>query len=168
MNAPLSFHRWTMQLDGPETLQPKYLQREDIAVRRVEIPWRQINQFLFAAVGTEYRWGGRDDWTDDDWTAFTDRDELETWVLYVRGTPAGYFETEHFQDGSARIHTFGLMRPFIGQGLGAHLLSFAAQRAFDRGATRIWLRTCTKDHPHALRNYQARGFHVIHEEDVFL
>jgi ribosomal protein S18 acetylase RimI-like enzyme len=123
-----------------------------------------FNRFLHEAVGREFQWGGREDWTVDQWAEWADRPELETWVLYVRGTPAGYFETEHLDDGSARIHHFGLVRPFFGQGLGAHLLSFAARRAFERGAQRVWLSTCTNDHPHALGNYQARGFRVIREE----
>jgi ribosomal protein S18 acetylase RimI-like enzyme len=163
---PEVIHRWTLELDSPAAMNPRFTNRDDVVVRRVEQPLPVFNRFLHEAVGREFRWDGRDDWTDDTWTNFVDRSELETWVLYVRGTPAGYFETEHFDDGSARIHNFGLMRPFFGQGLGAHLLSFAARRAFERGATRVWLQTCTKDHPHALPNYQARGFRIIHEEDL--
>ena len=62
------------------------------------------------------------------------------------------------------MHTFGLLRPFFGQGLGGHLLSVAVRRAFERGANRVWLRTTTLDHPHALPNYQARGFRIVREE----
>jgi len=32
------------------------------------------------------------------------------------------------------------------------------QRAFDDGAQRVWLHTCTLDGPHAIANYLARGF----------
>lgn len=159
-------HRWTLQLDGPHALRPKFVHRDDVAVRRVEHSLPEFNRFLHETVGADFRWGGRKDWTEEGWKEFTGRPELETWVLYVKGTPAGYFETEHFADGSARIHNFGLMRPFFGQGLGAHLLSFAAGRAFERGAQRIWLRTCTKDHPNALPNYKARGFRIVCEEDL--
>jgi hypothetical protein len=31
---------------------------------------------------------------------------------------------------------------------------------------RVWLHTCTKDHPHALSNYQARGFQVFRTETI--
>jgi len=121
---PGIIRRRTLELNGPTALRAKFVDRDDVAVRRVEQPLPGFNRFLHEAVGTEFHWGGREEWTVDDWTEFTDRPELETWVLYVRGTPAGYFETEHFDDGSARIHNFGLMRPFFGQGLGAGLVNF--------------------------------------------
>jgi GNAT superfamily N-acetyltransferase len=47
---------------------------------------------------------------------------------------------------------------FIGKGLGKWLLTRAVQEAWVLGATRVWLHTCTLDHPSALANYQARGF----------
>ena len=31
-------------------------------------------------------------------------------------------------------------------------------------ASRVWLHTCTLDHPAALANYLARGFQVTHSE----
>jgi len=46
----------------------------------------------------------------------------------------------------------------IGQGLGKHLLSCAVRDAWALRPTRVWLHTCTLDHPHALSNYEARGF----------
>jgi GNAT superfamily N-acetyltransferase len=92
-----------------------------------------------------------------------DRPELETWVAYVQGTPAGYYELEKQGDGSVRIECFGLRRPFFGQGIGGGLLSKGIERGWDMGANRIWLTTCTHDHPHALQNYLARGFKLLKE-----
>jgi hypothetical protein len=40
------------------------------------------------------------------------------------------------------------------------LLSVAVQRAWSQGAERVWLHTCSLDGPHALANYQARGFQI--------
>ena len=48
----------------------------------------------------------------------------------------------------------------IGKGLGAHMLSDSLQRAFTLGANRVWLHTCSLDHPNALINYEARGMRV--------
>ena len=59
-----------------------------------------------------------------------------------------------------------------GRGLGKHLLSAGVQRAFDDGATRVWVHTCTLDGKHALANYQGRGFmpynSVKHEQTLTL
>jgi GNAT superfamily N-acetyltransferase len=80
------------------------------------------------------------------------------------GTPAGYFEIEKRPEGEVEIKNIGLLPAFIGQGLGGHLLTVAVERAWAWGATRVWLHTCTHDHPHALRNYVARGFRVCKTE----
>ena len=78
------------------------------------------------------------------------------------GTPAGYFEIEKRPEGDVEIKNFGLLPAFIGQGLGGRLLT--VERAWAWGATRVWLHTCTHDHPHALHNYVARGFRVCKTE----
>ena len=33
------------------------------------------------------------------------------------------------------------------------------------GAQRVWVHTCSLDHPHALANYQARGFRIFRVEE---
>jgi len=80
-------------------------------------------------------------------------------VAYVEGTPAGYFQLDAATEpGSVEIAYFGLAPDAIGQGLGKHLLSCAVRDAWALGPKRVWLHTCTLDHPHALPNYQKRGF----------
>ena len=59
---------------------------------------------------------------------------------------------------------FGLLPDFIGGGLGGALLTKAVERAFDLGATRAWVHTCSLDHPQALANYLARGMRVYRTE----
>ena len=53
---------------------------------------------------------------------------------------------------------FGLAPGSIGRGMGKHLLSCAVRDAWALGPSRVWLHTCTLDHPNALPNYRARGF----------
>jgi GNAT superfamily N-acetyltransferase len=48
-----------------------------------------------------------------------------------------------------------------GEGLGGHLLTCAIERAWEAGADRVLVNTCTLDHPAALPNYLARGFEVV-------
>ncbi len=62
------------------------------------------------------------------------------------------------EDGSVEIAYFGLFPNAIGQGLGKHLLSCAVRDAWALGPSRVWLHTCTLDHPAALPNYKKRGF----------
>ena len=95
------------------------------------------------------------------------RDGLETWVAYVGGTPAGYFEMATGAADGVEITQFGLLPSFIGIGLGGHLLCDAVQRAREMRAGRVWLHTCSADHPHALPNYRARGFRPFKEEEEY-
>jgi GNAT superfamily N-acetyltransferase len=61
---------------------------------------------------------------------------------------------------------FGLLPRFIGRGLGGPLLSRAVERGFERGASRVWVHTCSLDHPRALAAYRARGFRLFRTETV--
>ena len=131
---------------------------------RAEIPCPELNRFLYTAVGFDWYWYVRRTWDYAQWRAYLDRPELETWVAYVTGTPAGYFELEGQEGGNVELAYFGLLPPFIGKGLGAALLAEAIRRAWDMGARRVWVHTCDLDHPQALVNYQARGFQVFRTE----
>lgn len=129
-------------------------------VRRVEIPSPELNRFLYVAVGSEWWWHERLSWDRERWLEWLDRPELETWVGYLAGAPVGYFELEAQPGGQVELAYFGLLPTFIGKGLGAELLSAAVGRAWDVATDRVWVHTCTLDHPRALPNYQARGFRV--------
>jgi GNAT superfamily N-acetyltransferase len=146
-------------------LLPKDECSPEFEVRKVELPFPELNRFLHRVVGGPWRWGGREDWGGEEWRDYADRDELETWIAYVSGTPAGYYEIEKQEDGSVRITCFGLREEFIGKGYGGCFLTHAVRRCWEIGANRVWLSTCTRDHPNALRNYQARGFQIVSEQE---
>jgi len=81
-------------------------------------------------------------------------------------TPVGYFELARQGGDDIEIAYLGLLPRFIGQGFGGILLTAAASRAWELGANRVWVHTCTLDHPQALSNYQARGFRVYRIEET--
>lgn len=154
---------WTLEMSSPEDFLPKLINVAGFEVRQVVRPSPSFNWFLHQAVGTEFRWGGRHDWGEEEWTEWANRPGLETWVAYVDGAPAGYCEMVEEEDGGVQIHHFGLLPGFIGQGLGGHFLSIVVRRAWDRGAKRVWLSTCSHDHKHAMKNYLSRGFRLVEE-----
>lgn len=133
---------------------------------RVELPCPELNRCLYAAVGARYGWYSRLSWDFARWLRYLNG-PVETWVAYVRGAPAGYFELEQQEQGSTELAFFGLMPAFVGKGMGSHLLTDAIARAWDAGAKRVWVHTCDLDHPQALRNYQARGLRIfgVHSEE---
>ena len=155
---------YLLEMSNTDALRPPQRAASvDFEVRQVEIPCPEFNWFLHQAVGVEFRWGGREGWGRREWLAYVDRPALETWVAYVAGAPAGYYELEKQKDGGVRIECFGLLKQFFGQGLGGALLARAVERCWQMGASRVWLNTCNHDHPHALQNYLARGFKLVKE-----
>jgi GNAT superfamily N-acetyltransferase len=151
-----------LQMTDPAQLRPSR-DGGDLDVRRAEVVCPELNRFLYTAVGGDWYWLDRLSWTHQRWLQWLDRPEVETWVGYHRGTPAGYFELEHLPDTGVELVYFGLLPQFVGRGLGGHLLTAAVRRAWELKPHRVWLHTCTLDHPQAVANYQARGF-VLYDQ----
>lgn len=125
--------------------------------------WR----FLYAEVGREYHWVDRLPWSLEEIQAYVNDPAVSVWLLSVWSSPAGYFELRHDGDDVELVY-FGLLRHFHGRGLGGHLLTYAVQRAWETGATRVWVHTNTLDHAAALPNYLKRGFRVFKTEDYLV
>ena len=116
------------------------------------------DSFFYRAVGGDWYWLDRIDWTYAQWQAWVDSPGHELWTCWVEGAPAGYVEL-HRQGGDVEVAYFGLLPQFAGLGLGGWLLTRAVERAWAvAGTTRVWVHTCELDSPTALANYQARGF----------
>lgn len=129
-----------------------------LEVRRAELPCPELSRSLYVAVGSDWGWYARLAWDRARWLAWVDRPELETWLGYRSGTPAGYFELEQQPGAQVELAYFGLLPTFIGRGLGSELLAAAVDRAWQLEPRRVWVHTCTLDHPRALPTYRARGF----------
>lgn len=159
-----------LELLSPAALRPSSRVPPDVILIRAGKPSPELNRFLYTAVGGDHHWQDRLGWTWSQWMAWLARPEVETWVAYQSGTPAGYFELEAQEGGSVEIVYFGLLPAFTGRGLGGYLLTQAAHRAFalSPGVKRVWVHSCTLDHPDAVAAYQARGFVVFKEEEADL
>jgi GNAT superfamily N-acetyltransferase len=129
-------------------------------VRECEIPHYELNRFLYRYVGAPCRWTDKLGWSDEEWRDYAHADSLRTWIAHDHGTPAGYFELQRQPEDVVEIAYFGLAEAFVGQGYGGYLLTRAVEEAWAWGARRVWLHTCSLDHPRALANYRARGFEV--------
>jgi GNAT superfamily N-acetyltransferase len=116
-------------------------------------------RYLYVEVGRGYHWQDRLGWSDEQIRERLADPCVSLHLLSVAGSPAGYFELQrHAPDGSIEIAYFGLLPEFLGRGLGRYLLEQAVTAAWQLGASRVWLHTCTLDGPAALPNYLARGF----------
>ena len=136
----------------------------DVATERIVHCAPGFWRFLYTEVGRQYRWIDRLEWTDEEIAAYLESPAIQLWVLKTCGSVAGYFELRRDDDDSIEIAYIGLLPAFVGRGLGRCLLSAAVERAWACGARRVWLHTCSFDHPAALPNYLARGFQVYKKE----
>lgn len=157
-----------LEMRSRAALRPSLSAPAEAILLRAAVASPELNRFLYTAVGGDHFWLDRLTWTWADWMRWLDRPEHETWVLYWSGTPMGYFELERQETSDVEIAYLGLLPGFAGRGLGGYLLTQAVDRAWSLApeVTRVWLHTCTLDHPAALANYLARGFSVFKEEMV--
>jgi prephenate dehydrogenase len=121
-------------------------------------------RFLYREVGRPWHWIDRLPWPDEHIRAHVANPAIEIWLLTHETVPAGFAELERAVDGSVEIVYFGLLPDFIGRRAGRPFLDAVLGRAWDGGTKRVWLHTCSLDHPRALANYTAAGFHVVREE----
>lgn len=138
--------------------------RQDaLELRECEIPQFEVNRFLYHFVGAAWGWTDKLGWSDAEWRAWAEDPGLRTWIAYHRGSPAGYFELRR-HGGDVETAYFGLAPAFIGRGFGGDLLTRCIECAWGWGAKRVWVHTCSLDHPAALPNYRARGMTLYHRE----
>ena len=160
---PVPVTRWHLEMRSPAQLRPARVPDPPPAIVRAEVPSPALNRFLYTSVGGDWHWVDRLPWTWDQWLRWLDRPAHQTWVMSVAGTPAGYFELDR-QGDDVEIAYFGVAPQFIGRKLGGWLLTRTIEQAWAMGARRVWVHTCSLDHPRALANYQARGMTVFKEE----
>ena len=152
-----------LEMRAPAELRPA--RRQDaLDVRECEIPQFEVNRFLYRFVGAAWEWTDKLSWRDEQWRAWAEDPRLRTWIAYNRGSPAGYFELQKQPGDEVEIAYFGLAPAFTGRGFGGDLLTHCIACAWDWGATRVWVHTCSLDHPSALANYQSRGMRLYRQE----
>jgi ribosomal protein S18 acetylase RimI-like enzyme len=134
----------------------------DLRITRVADPTAALYRELYRGVGRDYHWRDRWNWTDREIAAHLSQPAIRLYLAMTGQNRVGFYELKTDDHGNGgrdvEIAYFGLFPGQLGRGLGKHLLSHAVTEAFGLGATRVWLHTCTLDHPAALPNYVARGF----------
>jgi GNAT superfamily N-acetyltransferase len=123
-------------------------------------------RYLYNTVGERWVWFERRLWSDEALANYLKRPEIEVSVLHAWGVPAGFFELERAASGDTELAYFGLVPEFIGRGFGAWFLNAAIDTAWLGNTRRVWVHTCTFDHPRALGLYQKCGFRVYERRPV--
>ena len=74
------------------------------------------------------------------------------------GVEIGMLELDFRIAGECEIAFFGLVRELTGKGHGDWLMAQALALGWRKDVTRMWVHTCTLDHPGALGFYRRNGF----------
>lgn len=162
---------WHLEMRSLEQLNAKPWPELPLQFAEVEVKQGEFNRYLYGWVGQHWNWYMKSDWSLEQWRRHTERPEHRIWLLLVKGSPAGYVEMELQAGNQVEFISVGLGKAFIGMGLGGPMLSEAVKVAFDwhdengQRPERVWLHTCSDDHPGALANYQARGFELVKTEE---
>jgi GNAT superfamily N-acetyltransferase len=130
-----------------------------LALMRASRMTLSFYRFLYEQVGKPHHWMLRRKMDDDVLVGVIHAPTTEIQVLYVDGSPAGFFELDlSRQPGEVEIVYFGLIPEFQGRGLGKFFLSEAIFAAWAHMPQRIVIHTNTLDSPRALQLYQRAGF----------
>lgn len=113
---------------------------------------------LFREVGEEWLWSSRLAYDDAKLTSRLHAEHVELFEVMFEGSVAGMVELCRHSPEDIELSFFGLKSDFTGQSRGRDLMQLTLNQAWTAEAQKLWLHTCTHDHPAALKFYQSCGF----------
>lgn len=129
---------------------------------RWKTPEADAYRTLFRRVGAPWLWFSRLAMHERALLAIIQDSAVEVYaVADARGIEVGLLELDFREHGQCELSYVGLVPELAGHGHGRWLMAHALQLAWRADVTRVWVHTCTLDHPRALGFYHASGFTPI-------
>ena len=114
---------------------------------------------LFRRVGEPWLWFSRLVMPDDEVTRIITDARVHVFAVEDRsGIEVGMLELDFRETGQCELAYFGLVPELAGRGHGRWLMTQALAMAWTKTVERVWVHTCTLDHPSALGFYRTQGF----------
>jgi GNAT superfamily N-acetyltransferase len=133
-------------------------------LRRVETPDLDWYRDLHRRVGEEWLWFSRLQMADAELATIIQSPLVEVYALVQDGRDEGLLELDFREAGQCELVFFGVTAKLIGGGAGRWLMNRALERAWSRPVVRVWVHTCTSDHPAAVAFYQRSGFRAFRRQ----
>jgi len=130
----------------------------EFIIRRVTRPNLDWYRRLYREIGEPWLWFSRLRMPDDELRAVLHDSAVDVFALSHAGADHGLLEFDRRQFPDIELSFFGVTAPLIGKGAGPALLQHCLPLAWEYHPQRIWLHTCTCDHPGALAFYIKAGF----------
>lgn len=137
-----------------------------VAILKAENPPVHFYRYLYDTIGKPYWWVDRKKLSDEALAEIIH--QVELYILYADGCPAGMAEIEYRDAAAGQLAYFGLMPEYVGRGLGYFFVYHAVQLAWSKPISSLLINTCTLDHPRALPLYQRIGFVPYSREDRYI
>ncbi len=146
-------------LEMLERPRPAPLPASPLRLARWERPGIERYRALFRRVGGPWLWFSRLVMDDDRLRAILDDDNVRIWAVVDRaGIEVGMLELDFRTSGECELSYVGLIPELAGKGHGRWLMAHALAMAWGKDVRRVWVHTCTLDHPGALAFYRRSGF----------
>jgi GNAT superfamily N-acetyltransferase len=133
-------------------------------LRLVAWPRPGLNRYrtLFRRVGAPWLWFSRLTMSDGRLASIIHDPGIHVFAaIDPAGIEVGMLELDFMTPGACELSYVGLVPELTGQGHGRWLMAQALQHGWVPGVTRVWVHTCTLDHPGALGFYRSSGFTAI-------
>lgn len=127
-------------------------------LRKVDTPALHWYRDLHRRVGEEWLWFSRARMNDGELAAIIHAPGVEVYALVVDGHDEGLLELDFREAGQCELVYFGFTAKLIGSGAARFMMNRALELAWSRDLSRVWVHTCTFDHPSAVAFYQRSGF----------
>ena len=129
-----------------------------LRLTRITTPDAARYRALFAKVGGDYLWSSRLEMADEALLAVLTDPKVHLYVAMSGAEEAGLLELDFRGDTGCELAFFGLAPDQVGGQAGRWLMNEALTRAWDEDIARLFVHTCTLDHPKALAFYIRSGF----------
>ena len=90
---------------------------------------------------------------------------VEVYALEHEGRDEGLLELDFREAGQCELGFFGVTAKLVGTGAGRWLMNRALEFAWSRPISRVWLHTCTFDHPASAGVLSALGLSRVPAAD---
>jgi GNAT superfamily N-acetyltransferase len=149
-------------LEMTERPRPRPLPHSPFRLIRWDAPHPDRYRALFRRVGERWLWFSRLAMDDAALIAIIHDPSVEIYaVVDPKGVEIGLLELDFGTPAACKIGFLALVPELAGKGHGRWLMAQALSLGWRKGITRLWVHTCTLDHPAALGFYRASGFSPI-------
>lgn len=138
---------------------PRMIPAARFRLARWKTPTAEKYRALFRRIGEPWMWFSRLVMPEAELLDIIHDPAIEIYAVEdLRGIEIGMLELDFRKAGVAEISFFGFVTELTGKGHGGWLMAHALSIGWRKDIERMWVHSCTLDHPGALGFYRRHGF----------